>query len=139
MPRYFVIMPLPDEAKDRLVSVQPPTLPGMRLVGRQEMHLTLYSLGEIAPRYDGAIRKALASVKMNALTVTIRGVGKFQIEGEPEVLWGGVVDNSCLFALHYSIGCSHGMMLRGECVATILVYVSPELLPAAGCESQGPY
>ncbi|MGO8749155.1 MAG: hypothetical protein ACLQNE_24620 [Thermoguttaceae bacterium] len=36
-------------------------------------------------------------------------------------------------------GCSHGMMLRGECVATILVYVSPELLPAAGCESQGPY
>ncbi|MGO8749209.1 MAG: DUF4365 domain-containing protein [Thermoguttaceae bacterium] len=38
-----------------------------------------------------------------------------------------------------SQGCSHGMMLRGECVATILVYVSPELLPAAGCESQGPY
>ena len=38
-----------------------------------------------------------------------------------------------------SLGCSHGMMLRGECVATILVYVSPELLPAAGCESQGPY
>jgi RNA 2',3'-cyclic 3'-phosphodiesterase len=104
MPLYFLIVPLPDEAKDRLVAVQPRTLPGMRLAGRQEMHLTLYSLGELAPRYEDAVRKALASVKASALTITIGGVGRFHLEGEPQVLWAGVGGNSSLLALHRSIG-----------------------------------
>ena len=104
MPSYFLVIPLPDEARDRLVAVQPPILPGMRLVGRQEMHLTLYSLGELSPRYDEAVRKAPTSVKANAITIIISGVGRFQLEGEPQVLWAGVEGNSSLFALHRSIG-----------------------------------
>jgi len=104
MPLYFLIIPLPDEVKDRLVAVQPRDIPGMRLAGREEMHLTLYSLGEIAPQDDEAVRKALASVKANAFTITISGVGRFQLEGEPQVLWAGVEGNPCLFALHHSIG-----------------------------------
>jgi RNA 2',3'-cyclic 3'-phosphodiesterase len=104
MPSYFLIIPLPDEVKDRLVAVQPRDLPSMRLAGRQEMHLTLYSLGELSLQYDEAVRKALARVKVNAFTITISGVGKFQLEGEPQVLWAGVKEHSCLFALHYSIG-----------------------------------
>ena len=75
MPSYFLVLPLPDEAKDRLVAVQPRALPGMRLAGRQEMHLTLYSLGEITPQDDEAVRKALAAVKADAFTITISGVG----------------------------------------------------------------
>jgi hypothetical protein len=43
MPRYFIAIPLPDDARDRLIAVQPPILPGMRLLGREELHLTLYS------------------------------------------------------------------------------------------------
>ena len=104
MPSYFLVIPLTEEAKDRLVAVQPCDLPGMRLAGRQELHLTLYSLGELAPQYDEAVRKALATVKANAFTATISGVGKFQLEGEPQVLWAGVESNSSLFALHHSIG-----------------------------------
>ncbi len=38
-----------------------------------------------------------------------------------------------------SDGCSHKMMLRGECGAAILVEVSPELFPAACGESQRTY
>ncbi len=38
-----------------------------------------------------------------------------------------------------SKGCSHKMMLRGECGAAILVEVSPELFPAACGESQRTY
>lgn len=104
MPSYFLVIPLTEEAKDRLVAVQPCDLPGMRLAGRQELHLTLYSLGELAPQYDEAVRKALATVKANAFTATISGVGKFQLKGEPQVLWAGVESNSSLFALHRSIG-----------------------------------
>jgi|SRR5271157_1922210 len=36
-------------------------------------------------------------------------------------------------------GCSHNMMLRGECGAAILVEVPPELFPAACSESQRTY
>ena len=104
MPSYFLIIPFPDEVKDRLVTVQPYDIPGLRLAGRQEMHLTLYSLGELAPQNDEAIRTALARVKANAFTITISGVGRFQLEGKPQVLWAGVEGNSSLFALHHSIG-----------------------------------
>ena len=121
MPSYFLVIPLPDEVKGRLVAVQPPALPGMRLVGRGEMHLTLYSLGELAPRYDEAIRKALASVKANAFTITISGVGRFQLEGEPQVLWAGIESSPPLLALHRSIGA----------VLTDAIGFQPEELPYA--------
>jgi 2'-5' RNA ligase len=104
MPSYFLIIPFPDEVKDRLGAVQPRDLPGVSLAGRQEMHLTLYSLGELSPRYDEAIRKALAQVKASAFTITISGVGKFQLEGKPQVLWAGIESSPPLFALHHSIG-----------------------------------
>ncbi len=68
------------------------------------MHLTLYSLGEITSQDDEVVRKALATVKADAFTITISGVGRFQLEGEPQVLWAGVKGNFSLFALHRSIG-----------------------------------
>jgi 2'-5' RNA ligase len=68
------------------------------------MHLTLYSLGELSPQYDKAIRTALARVKANAFTVTISGVGRFQLEGKPQVLWAGIESSPPLLALHRSIG-----------------------------------
>ena len=33
MPRYFIALPLPDERRDRLVAIQPPAVPGMRVLG----------------------------------------------------------------------------------------------------------
>jgi RNA 2',3'-cyclic 3'-phosphodiesterase len=104
MPSYFLVIPLPDAVKDRLVAVQPRDLPGMRLARRQVLHLTLYSLGAIAAQDDEPVRKALATVKANAFTITISGVGRFQLEGEPQVLWAGVESSVQLFALHQSIG-----------------------------------
>ncbi|MGO8749705.1 MAG: hypothetical protein ACLQNE_27430 [Thermoguttaceae bacterium] len=73
-----------------------------------------------------------------AADIIIAGLaaGLFAIEVNPILV---ILLAAVLGVLFYRDGCSHGMMLRGECVATILVYVSPELLPAAGCESQGPY
>ena len=104
VPSYFLIMPIPDEVKNRLVAVQPHDLPGVSLAGRQAMHLTLYSLGELSSRYDEAIRQALAQVKANAFTITISGVGRFQLGGEPQLLWAGIESSPPLFALHQSIG-----------------------------------
>ena len=104
MPRFFVAIVLPDEAKDRLVAVLPPPAPGVRLIGRQEMHPTLHFPGEIAAQQDEAVRTALATVKINMFTIALRGVGRFPPEGQPQVLWAGVENSPPLLALHRSVG-----------------------------------
>jgi len=104
MPRFFIAIPLPDEVTDRLIAVQPPSLSGMRLLGRQELHLTLNFLGEVAPHHQEVVRKALASVKANAFTITICGVGQFPPDGQAQVIWVSVDRSDSLFALHHCIG-----------------------------------
>lgn len=104
MPRFFVAIPLPDEAKDRLVAVQPPAIPGVRLLGREELHLTLHFIGEVAAHDLAAMRAVLAIVKMNTFTVAVDGIGMFERDGRPQVLWAGVEPNADLTALHRAIG-----------------------------------
>lgn len=104
MPRLFIAIPLPDEARDYLVAAQPPAVPGMRLLGREELHLTLHFLGEVTDPDSDAVRMALATVKANAFTITVNEISKFQREGRPQVLWAGVEDNAALAALHRCIG-----------------------------------
>ena len=104
MPRYFVAIPLPGEARDRLIAVQPPAIPGMRLVGRDELHLTLHFLGDLTIQELEAARKALAMVRTDAVTISIDGIGKFLRDGRPQVLWAGVKAGADLTALHRSIG-----------------------------------
>ena len=104
MPRYFVAIPLPDDARDRLIAVQPPAIPGIRLVERDELHLTLHFLGDLTVQELEAARKALATVRTEAFTISIDRVGEFLREGRPQVLWAGVQANDNLMALHRSIG-----------------------------------
>jgi 2'-5' RNA ligase len=104
MPRYFLAFPLPDEAKDSLVAIQPATLPGMRLPGREDLHLTLHFIGEVSPQHAPVMLDALGRVRSNAFTIALRGVGKFPPDGQPRVLWAGVGHHPSLTALHCTIG-----------------------------------
>lgn len=112
MPRFFLAMQLPEDAKDRLLAVQPPTIPGVRLIRRQELHLTLHFLGEVAAHDEGRLREALSNVKAYAFPITIQGIGQFPPEGEPQVLWAGVETNPSLIALHHSIGTALAEAIR---------------------------
>jgi 2'-5' RNA ligase len=104
MPRYFIATPLPDEARDRLVAVQPPAVPGMRILAREELHLTLHFLGEVAANDIDTARAALVAVRMNAFTIGLSGVGMFPSKRHAKVLWAGVEANADLTELHRAIG-----------------------------------
>jgi RNA 2',3'-cyclic 3'-phosphodiesterase len=104
VPRSFVAIPLPKEVKDRLVSAQPPAAPGVRILGRDKMHVTLHFLDEIDPQELDAARNALSSVEAAAFTIMIRGVGRFPPRGRPTVLWAGIEASQALVALHASVG-----------------------------------
>jgi len=104
MPHHFIAIPLPDDLKNRLAAIQPPALPGMRILAREELHLTLHFLGEVAVSNIDTARAALATVKINAFTIGLNGVGMFPSERHAKVLWAGVEANEDLTALHRSIG-----------------------------------
>jgi 2'-5' RNA ligase len=104
MLRYFVAVPLPDDSRDLLLTLQPSLIPGMRLIGRQELHLTLHFLGELAAASKEAVHRALENITMNAFTITIRGFGTFPMEGSPKVLWSRVEGGPDLLALHHAVG-----------------------------------
>ena len=104
MPRYFIAIPLPDDARNRLVAVQPPVLRGMRILARDELHLTLHFLGELPVHDLEAVRTAVQTVNVQPFAVTIQGVGMFPSERHAKVLWAGVAVNSDLTEFHRAIG-----------------------------------
>jgi RNA 2',3'-cyclic 3'-phosphodiesterase len=104
MPRCFVAIPLPEEVKDCLVAVQPHTVPGVRMVRRDKMHLTLHFLGDIEDRAVEKIKAAFSVLEFGAITIDIRGLGRFPPRGRANVLWAGIEGNPALAALHKSLG-----------------------------------
>lgn len=104
MLRYFIAVPLPDDARNRLVTGQPPALPGMRILARDELHLTLHFLGELPAHDLETARAALETVKTRPFAVTIQGVGIFPSERHAKALWAGVAANSELTDFHRAIG-----------------------------------
>lgn len=102
--RYFVAIPLPDDAKDRVVGVQPRDVPGMRRLRHGELHLTLHFLGEVDQGSLESLQSTLSSVEADAFTIDIRGVGTFPLDAEPQVMWAGVESCTELIALHHTVG-----------------------------------
>jgi 2'-5' RNA ligase len=106
MPRLFVAVDLPPGATDRLAAIQPSALPGVRVVDRDQMHLTLHFLGEVDAARAAAVAEALSSVRGDPFTITLRGVGQFPPQGEPEFLWVGVCNSPPLYDLRHAVGMS---------------------------------
>ncbi|MBV9125468.1 MAG: RNA 2',3'-cyclic phosphodiesterase [Planctomycetes bacterium] len=104
MVRLFVAVELPDEARERLLAMRPANLPSVRLVGRQEMHLTLHFVGEVENDHILVVRRALEKVKTPPFVVDVEGVGRFPEEGVPRVLWAGVRTSRRLLALYRAVG-----------------------------------
>ena len=112
MRRYFIAIQLPDDSKNRLLSMQPSVVPGMRLVGRDELHLTLHFLGELSDQSCELVRRALAAVNAAEFNMTITGLGFFSTDGEPKVLWSKVEKNPAIDSIHHSIGAALTAAIR---------------------------
>ena len=102
--RYFIALPLPDEVRDWLSGIQPPDHPGIRLIQRDEFHVTLHFVGHIETESLSDVTKRLSRFRMPRCTVALDSHGTFQRRGAPFVLWAGVRMTPELQALHCAIG-----------------------------------
>lgn len=120
--RLFAAVDLPAAVKDQLDALRAP-IPGARWVGRQQMHLTLFFIGETARVAD--ISAALAQVRAAPFDLLLSGVGRFPSGSRrpPRVLWVGVAPQPALLALQTRVA---GALVALSCAAEDRPY-SPHL------------
>jgi RNA 2',3'-cyclic 3'-phosphodiesterase len=106
--RCFVALELDESIKDHLVAVQGSLKQLGGKVGwgtREQMHLTLKFLGEVAedvvPRAVEAIRSAAKGIV--PFDFVVEGLGAFPPSGSPRVLWAGIRPCEPLGRLHARI------------------------------------
>jgi 2'-5' RNA ligase len=100
--RLFVAIDFPDDIKDRVSDLKT-EIPAARWVSRDQMHLTLFFIGE-TERIQ-AVKDVLASVQAAPFDLTLSGVGRFPSDNRkpPRVLWVGIQPQPMLNALQANV------------------------------------
>ncbi len=100
--RLFVAVDFPDAIKTRLLALKT-DIPTARWVGRDQMHLTLFFIGE-TERVQ-AVKDVLAGVKAAPFDLMMQGVGRFPPgqKKPPRVLWVGLNAQPALSDLHRQV------------------------------------
>lgn len=99
--RLFTALTFPDDILDRLERLQDDLHVG-RPVPRDNLHLTLVYLGEVADRQAEAVDDALLSVHGDPFALTLAGTGTFGGSG-PGTVWIGTRPSLQLDALQRKV------------------------------------
>lgn len=112
--RLFVAIDFPDEIKRELKEIAF-ALPGARWTKPENLHLTLFFIGEVNEEKFKAIASALDGIHPPEFFLSLRGLGYFSRGKQPKILWVGVNDASSLLLLHKKIqGTLHEIGIRPE-------------------------
>ena len=90
--RAFIAVACPPEAKENLAlaSERIKPLGDLKVVDKENIHLTLRFLGEVEESKEAELIAALSSVKKpGGFEVCIKGLGVFPGPDSPRVLWAG--------------------------------------------------
>ena len=101
--RCFVALDLPSSVRNHLakVAARVGSKGNVKWVPADQMHVTLVFAGEIEPANVEALRDALRSFEVPALSLSLTGLGHFPPRGEPRVVWAGIGgDVEALTKLH---------------------------------------
>ncbi len=104
--RLFLAIACPNELKERIINVQREVKPAgsMKLVERENIHLTLKFLGEVNDKKIPAITENLNFLnEEKKFKVILKGVGAFPNAGHARVIWVGVEDGDVIINLNKKI------------------------------------
>lgn len=112
--RLFVAIPLPPDLAARAAGVLPTTLPALRRVKAENLHLTLAFLGwtpdERLEEVTSVTREAGAGV--SRFDLAFEGAGRFPERGRPRVVWLGISEGGPS-VLQLGAAVSSGLRTRG--------------------------
>ena len=100
--RLFIAIDLPEAVKGQLAELCS-GLPDAKWVKHEQMHLTLYFIGDVDEAGFTAVKSALMGVAAPPFAMHLEGVGQFPAKGKPRVLWVDVKAPPLLAELQQSI------------------------------------
>lgn len=96
--RLFIAIDLPENVLEQLqVLIQ--TIPAGRPARTDQLHLTMFFLGEVGPDVQENLEKELGRIHAERFSLGIHGVGCFPSPARPRILWAGVRDHPSLHQL----------------------------------------
>jgi 2'-5' RNA ligase len=92
--RLFIAVPLPSELAERAAALLPASLPALKRVRPELMHITLAFLGWTQDERLPAVVEAAgaAAAGRPAFDLSLAVAGRFPAAGRPRVVWLGVAD-----------------------------------------------
>lgn len=99
--RLFIAIELPEQAKESIekVKLELKGIKGVKAVAKENIHLTLKFLGEVADNKADEIVRALSQVKLKQFNLSISKMGVFPNEQRIQVLWVNAEPAEPLFEL----------------------------------------
>ncbi|MXX22071.1 MAG: RNA 2',3'-cyclic phosphodiesterase [Rhodospirillales bacterium] len=103
MPRLFVALPVPPESADRLLEFRT-SLPGVRWLAPQSLHLTLRFLGKVDSASLPEIDEALHEIRQPPVPVQCVGLDMYQgADRRPRAIVRAVENQVNLAGLHRAV------------------------------------
>ncbi len=90
--RLFVAIDLPEEVKESIwnVSERLKRIKGLKVVERENLHITLKFLGEVKESSIKEISERLSGINSEPFSVSVEGIGSFPSKKRPRVIWVGI-------------------------------------------------
>ncbi|MEM3555395.1 MAG: RNA 2',3'-cyclic phosphodiesterase [Candidatus Micrarchaeia archaeon] len=89
--RAFIAVEVSDELREKIATLQKNlSIEGVKLVEKENLHLTLFFLGEIDERMKERVIQAMNKMNFGKFEVSCRGVGAFPSRNYIRVIWVGV-------------------------------------------------
>ncbi|TMC42183.1 MAG: RNA 2',3'-cyclic phosphodiesterase [Chloroflexi bacterium] len=111
--RLFVAIPLPRDLALRASEILPTTLPALRRVKPENLHITLAFLGWTPDERLDDVTSAAgdAAAEVPPFELALEGLGRFPERGRPRVVWIGIADGAPS-VLRLGVGVSAGLRTR---------------------------
>lgn len=138
MPRLFLAVDLPEDARDSLAGIAS-GIPGADWVESESYHLTLRFLGDVPDDSFHALREGLGGLIARSFYFSIRGVGVFPLRGDPEILWAGVPRTEELLRLRHKVESILGRYGVGPDPRKYFPHVTLARIKQTRLEWVGPY
>ncbi|MDK2760121.1 MAG: RNA 2',3'-cyclic phosphodiesterase [Sphingopyxis sp.] len=101
--RLFVALRPPRAIREKLIAAMH-GISGARWQNDDQLHLTLRFIGEVDRHMAEDVAAALGALHAPVVTARIAGVGLFERQGRPHMMWAAVDAHEPLAALHRKVG-----------------------------------